>query len=72
MAPDHWINAVITAITKIKPYLSCAYPSTTSAIRTSLLLDPASAALLAVYYAFSLEATRKILKDIIVLVMLNI
>jgi hypothetical protein len=38
---------------------------------SSLLLDPASVALLAVYYTFTLETTKKILKDIVVPVILN-
>jgi hypothetical protein len=66
MVPDHRINAIITMITKLS--LIHAYPSATSARGSGLLLDPASAALLAVYYVFPCEATRKISKAIIILV----
>jgi hypothetical protein len=42
-----------------------------SAKGSGLLLKPASAAFLIVNYTFTLEATTKILKDMVVLVMLD-
>jgi hypothetical protein len=71
MAPDHRINTVIPVITKLSLIFPALIQSATSVKGSSLLLDLASMALLAVYYTFTCEATRKILKDIVVLVMFN-